>query len=329
MKKIILSLTIYLSLISLNAAEKLLEGKTIREWLNYAGKGTEERAQAEKVLRGSPTNVIPTLLEMLLTKDTHEAKERLKKEDRQGYILYRFTPQIYNLHQEALFGFFILGSNAVSAVPVLAGLVVDSEHDGIEAIESVGQASEAALIRALSASDPKVRSGSAIALGLVHASIMSVTNAIPALVKSLEDKDVNVRLGAANSLGSIRSDTTNVNSGIVVPALSKSLSDNDPRVRRAAADSLIQYRAEAKSAVSVLLKAIEDKDKEVRYWAAFALAEIDPNTAVEKVVPIFLKAVKEENSFIAEKALFELRKIAPDAAEKAGMNSKDPSRQKK
>jgi HEAT repeat protein len=89
--------------------------------------------------------------------------------------------------------------------------------------------------------------------------------------------------------------------------LAEKLSDSDATIRRNAADQLGQLGADAKPALSALIKACSDSDLYVRRFAAQALGKIGPDA--KDAVPALTKLVKDEHKQVQEAAAFALGKI--------------------
>ena len=136
-----------------------------------------------------------------------------------------------------------------------------------------------------------------------------------------------------------------------MPAIIENLGDPDSRVQSDAADLLASFGKEAKAAVPALFTAMRNREGYTRYCAAYALSQIEPETAKD-AVPILIQQLNDTNRCIrihAVRALGEfaqrsklavpdllkalndrdkelrfyvgdaLKKIAPDVAAKAGV----------
>jgi HEAT repeat protein len=91
-----------------------------------------------------------------------------------------------------------------------------------------------------------------------------------------------------------------------VPSLVKTLrEDKDPNMRYYAAQSLGQFGPEAQSAVPDLIAALKDEDKMVRMGAAYALGEIRSPDAV----PALQEATKDPEKEVRDAAAFALKQI--------------------
>lgn len=123
-----------------------------------------------------------------------------------------------------------IGARA-SAEPLAAALSDSEAEVRYSAAAAIGDlddlhAAPAALVRAASTEDPRLRI--TVAKALAEIADPATTPALAALVT---DADTAVRLAAVEGLGEIATQAT-------VPALTKALRDTDPRVRKAAAEGL-------------------------------------------------------------------------------------------
>ncbi|MEH1849289.1 MAG: HEAT repeat domain-containing protein, partial [Nostoc sp.] len=104
-----------------------------------------------------------------------------------------------------------------------------------------------------------------------------------------------------DALGKIGNETA-------VSALIKALQDEDSSVRRSAADALGEIGNEA--AVSALIKALQDENSFVRWRAADALEKIGNEAAVSALI----KALQDEDSSVRRSAADALGEIGNEAA---------------
>jgi HEAT repeat protein len=94
-----------------------------------------------------------------------------------------------------------------------------------------------------------------------------------------------------------------------VPSLVKTLKeDKDPNMRYWAAESLGRLGPEASEAVPALAEALKDEDKMVRMGAAYALAEIGP--AARQAVPALQQALKDPEQEVRDAAAYTLKRLA-------------------
>src|SRR5262249_51796825 len=91
-----------------------------------------------------------------------------------------------------------------------------------------------------------------------------------------------------------------------VPSLVKTLrEDKDPNMRYWAAESLGHYGAEAQPAVPDLIAALKDEDKMVRMGAAYALGEIKSPDAI----PALQEATKDPEKEVRDAATSSIKQI--------------------
>ncbi len=178
-----------------------------------------------------------------------------------------------------------IGSQAQDAVPDLIVVLKDPEprvrSSAADALGSIGHDAQDAipdLIETLQDTDARVRSSAASALGNIG---HDAKDAVPDLIKALQDTDARVRSSAAYGLGGIGVDAKEA-----VPDLRAALQDSDKDVRRSAANALRLIGSDAKAAVPDLRAALQDSDKDVRSYAAYALETIgrDAKAAVPSLV---------------------------------------------
>ncbi len=105
----------------------------------------------------------------------------------------------------------------------------------------------------------------------------------PALIEALSDADAEVRHAAAATLGGIGPAPRPG----AVSALKQFFADDDAELRRNAISSVIEIdREEAKGAVPLLIRIIEDKNTKEGAWAALSLEKLGPhaNAAVPALI---------------------------------------------
>jgi HEAT repeat protein len=100
-----------------------------------------------------------------------------------------------------------------------------------------------------------------------------------------------------------------------VEKLTATLQDRDPNMRYWAAESLGHFGPEAKSAVPDLVTRLKDDDKLVRAGAAYALAEIGPHA--ESSRGALQESVKDPEKEVRDAASYALRQINAKPAAKA------------
>ena len=87
----------------------------------------------------------------------------------------------------------------------------------------------------------------------------------------------------------------------------KALQDKDPDVRCTAATVLGKYGPEAKEAVPALTAALKDEDKHVREAVAYALGRIGPDA--RDAIPSLKETLKDKNAPVRQAAAYALKEI--------------------
>jgi HEAT repeat protein len=123
------------------------------------------------------------------------------------------------------------------------------------------------------------------------------------LLKALNDEEFNVQSYARWALGE-----SNPELKTSVPVLTEILKkETDVKVRRSLAKLLVGFEPGHREAVAVLLDALKDKDKIVRYVAAWALV----GSATQDAVPALIDALKDKDLNVSRGAAEALARIAP------------------
>jgi hypothetical protein len=102
-----------------------------------------------------------------------------------------------------------------------------------------------------------------------------------------------------------------------VPVLIQALNDKDSALRASAADALGGIGAEAKPAVPALIKMLKEEKSSLRPNVARALGKIGP--AAKTAFPTLTKALKEGTHDERQAAAWALIQIDPKAAKQAGV----------
>lgn len=183
------------------------------------------------------------------------------------------------------------GVRAEGAVPGLAAAARDSAHPRVRAraLEILGRLTHSlpahnattvglpiatALGTALDDPDPTVRMTALAALGEMRRSAAAAAPTItPRLLRLARDVDPQVRLGALTALAALPAP-----SDVVVANTVRMLTDSAGRVRVGAADVLRSLGDSASSATPALVKALHDRDPDVRRAVAVALGYVMPST---------------------------------------------------
>lgn len=179
--------------------------------------------------------------------------------------------------------FMILGSKAKPAIPQLISLLrsPDSRTDATHALISIGNETMPSLIALLDSKDPQLRE---TALRILRATLRpssdvksipsKAATALPSIRKLINDDNPNVSLNAISTFSSI---CTNID--LVVKEITPGLESESAQVRTFVAVELRYHSAHAGSAIPALIKALNDKNEEVRSQVALTLHTIDPSEA--------------------------------------------------
>lgn len=112
--------------------EPVYEGKPLSFWLTDRVTDLQARRKGGEVMRQIGTNGIPTLLRMTKARRASPLKRKLLDlAYKQSFIRIREGPDAFRQHWGAEFGFEILGTNAVSAVPELIKICADWRYSEI------------------------------------------------------------------------------------------------------------------------------------------------------------------------------------------------------
>ncbi len=120
--------------------------------------------------------------------------------------------------------------------------------------------------------------------------------AVPHLVKTIDNGTLSRRLGAISALGGIRADPKSS-----IPCLIRALADDRAEVRRASIISIQRFQDSAKEAVpSLAAIAIDDTNIRIRVTAVVALGQIhlQPDTSV----PCLIRALGDESPAVRRAA---------------------------
>jgi len=145
------------------------------------------------------------------------------------------------------------------------------------------------------------------------------TNAIPPLVKGLNDANAQMRRNAALVLLTLagayeeeQPSPEKVNIRGAMPALIKALADRDGDVRSWAAQALGEIGSDAKAAVSALVNLLKNSDEGSRNSSCIALGNIGP--AARDALPTLKNALKDPSRDVrqfARRAIEQIEKRPP------------------
>jgi HEAT repeat protein len=227
--------------------DPVYRGEPLSQWLEEYDPRIliENKEEVDDAIRHIGTNAIPTLLEMLRSKDNAAIAALIKRAERADLIWLSLAEET---DVEAARGFEVLGASAKDAVP-----------DLIEIYEE--------------RISPDSQMATAYALGCIGP---AAKNAIPQLLEAATNANKGLRPCAIRSLGQIHSEPE-----LSVPAVMRALDDTDQQTRYEAAKALGAFGTNATAAIPALVRAFKSRDKHIYRTAADALKAIDAEAAVK------------------------------------------------
>ena len=135
--------------------------------------------------------------------------------------------------------------------------------------------------------------------------------AVPALSEALQHTEETVRIEAAYALAQIGDSAESA-----IPALMERTKDDNVEVRRYLPEAFGSLGATAAPAVPALIEMLDnDADKQARFEAALALAQIGP--AASDAVPVLANALRDEDRYVRDNTIHALKRIDTPEAESA------------
>lgn len=130
-------------------------------------------------------------------------------------------------------------------------------------------------------------------------------DAVPMLIAALNYEEEEIRWVSTMALKFIETEDKKE----AIPSLLNALKDEAPAVRSGAVQILAEFGSNP-TCVSSVIDTLEDKDDDVRFWAAFSITElgVKAKAAVPKLIDLL------ENPYVRESALWALGSIGPDAS---------------
>jgi hypothetical protein len=222
-------------------------GEPLSQWLiGYDPRVLiDNKAEVDDAIRHIGTNAIPTLLEMLRSKDFALKAAALKWAERKDLIWVNLAE---DKNVEAARGFEVLGASAKDAVAAL--------------LEIYGQKIS-----------PESLSSTTYALGCIGP---AAKQAIPQLLYGATNSNKDLRWATVWSLGQMHSQPE-----LAVPALIRALNDTDPLIRYEAANGLSAFGTNASAAIPALIESYKNPSKRISKTAAMALKAIDSEAAAK------------------------------------------------
>jgi HEAT repeat protein len=221
--------------------EPAYAGESLSQWLKEYDPRLfiANKDEVDDAIRHIGTNAVPTLLEMLRSRDS-AIKSSVQDWGERKDIWFFNRAEDRNV--EAARGFEILGDSAKDALPALIAIYEEKIS-------------------------PESQSATAYALGFIGP---AAQKAIPQLLPDVTNSNKALSLSVVWSLGRICSAPE-----VAVPALVEALDDTDRGIRWEAAYALRNFGTNASAAVPALLKARNTQDKLIKGMAAEALTAID------------------------------------------------------
>jgi len=167
-----------------------------------------------------------------------------------------------------------------------------------------GTAAVPALLDALIAWEPRLRSQAARILGEIGPDAVA---AVDGLRKNLKHADVEVRLETALALWRV-----DRQQGPALEVLTAAAKDADAEVRRRAIAYLGWMESGAQPAVPLLLETLKDASLPLRIEAAFALGEVD-RTHPAEMLPVLAEIIRTRNEPLFWQFVALLRDLGPAA----------------
>ena len=279
----------------------------------------------------------------------HNASWALKRFAGDGEAAFRraLGDKDERVRVRAAMGLVELGAKDQAGVEsvLAAGLRAKDERIQIGAIAAIGSLQQvsgetvATLVKLLDHEDRRMRDAAVVSAGLLGS---QAKPAVPGLLKLLKHEKKRVRMAAAQSLGRIGDSSPTVLAALVeqlgdkkdraalgaaealsrlgaIDALGKALASPSRRTRAAAAQALGMVKELDKPRVTLLLKALADKEWTVRIAGA-AVFHGRPEDAAQGAVKALKKLSKDPNSAVAgqAKASLEQMTLARHRARQAG-----------
>jgi HEAT repeat protein len=240
----------------LRGREPVYQGKPLKVWLrqwattHLDGDSGDLGHQTETAIQQIGTNAIPIYLGMIATKESALRLKLLALLPNRWAVRLP-TSNVYEYRLLGAYGLIALGAEAKLAVPALIALLKDA--------------------------NPDVRRTAAFTLqGLGRVA----SAALPSLIICLQDSSYTVQYHAILGVGQIRQKPERV-IPLLITYLHKPLDPHWAKLRNCAICSLRQFGAQAKPAVPMLLRLLEDSHSSIRSDATNALKVIDPDPAVK------------------------------------------------
>ena len=280
---ICLVLAVALLLLLTGDSEPQYQGRKLSQWLRtYDGHYPDQSTpslRAQAAIREIGTNAIPYLLKWIsyepssLKTKTLQFLERLPLPMRRHLVRSPIVSA-----DDAEHGFFILATQANSAIPELKRLAITSSSSErafscTRSLAFIGPNAMPALMEIFTNANPVARSCAILVIGELGTNGLS---AIPTLLKLLADADQSLGCAAEDTLGKLA-----LCPEAVIPALMTNLSSTSAQRRACAARGLGGFGPKASAAVPQLLRMIKDPSAVASEEARHAIFKITGQTLTE------------------------------------------------
>ncbi len=220
---------------------------------------------------------------------------RLKRKDAVGRIARHLRDEDKLVRRRAA---ITLGQMSKEAKPLLLDLLengskVEKKYAAIALGAAGGREAYSHLVKELNSKDSEVRGGAVEGLGL-----LGTRKAVEPVVRLLKDISPDVRRRAAEVLGALDDDRA-------VAPLIEALKDPDKNVRWRAVYSLGRYsESGSRRAEEAIMDAVEDEDWNVRRMAVLELRHGDKET-----FSVLIKALRDRSKFVRRYAAYALGRL--------------------
>jgi len=246
-------------------------GESLSYWLCLGvASGEQKSPESEAAIREIGTKAIPTLLAKLQVTDSPWKEQTHQWLNKQNFYSFEFTPD-YHERASAIYGFTVLGSNALPALPALERMFWDTNTswEAAHALAQLGQVSLPILRAGFTNSDPAIRR--AAVTGTMNNKLTAAV--LPDMRQLRHDSDRIVATAALNQL--LRFSSREEATQLAI----ETLEDNRARMRGAVLNWFNQARIETNRIVPFLIRLLEDPDPRFRFRVTNVLKQLDPVAA--------------------------------------------------
>ena len=253
--------------------EPVYQGKKLTELIREGKEYNPDREQrdpARATIKATGTNALPYLLSEFTRPESRWSSSILQLARAFNLRRISYTPE----EDRALLaagGIYMLGSNAVSAIPILTGYLNERMRGdaAATALAGMGELTLPYLLNACASTNPLIAWNGTRGLMVM---VRKTEAAIPPLIQLTLHTNFTIRFMAVTGLIQARSRLD-----LAIPALTNLLSDSDLRIQMKAAYVLSFFESAAKPAVPHLLFIMRGPDPKRASWASNALHLIAPS----------------------------------------------------